>query len=118
MQADQDAFQQELDELVKSYLQRLPGKLESIQRVASSLHAAADTRKVLHELRTLVHRLSGSAGTYGCPDVGKAARDYENLIDIYLKFGIDSDSEDYEQLEKRLGKLEMTITHTVKVKHP
>ena len=115
MLAGQNTFQQELDELVKGYLQRLPGKLESIQYIASSLNTATDPCRVLHELRTLVHRLAGSAGAYGCPDAGKAARDYEYLIDTCLECGIDPGSKDFEQLEKGLRRLETAIAHAVRV---
>ena len=114
IQIDQEAVRQELAELYRNYVRRLPEKLEIIRRIARALHTGMDTVEILEELHAQAHKLAGSAGTYGCPEVGKAARDYENLIIAQLESGIESGPEDYQQLETRFGELEMAVDHTVK----
>jgi len=114
LQPDQDAFRQELDKLFRSYVLRLPEKLESIVGIVNSLHADRDTGGLLSELHMLVHKLAGSAGSYGCPDVGKAARDYEILISTHLNSGTDLEPADYKRLKKGFADLAVAIDQAVK----
>jgi len=114
LQPDQDAFRQELDKLFRSYVLRLPEKLESIVGIVNSLHADRDTGGLLSELHMLVHKLAGSAGSYGCPDVGKVARDYEILISTHLNSGTDLEPADYKWLKKGFADLAVAIDQAVK----
>ncbi|MGB5260093.1 MAG: Hpt domain-containing protein [Gammaproteobacteria bacterium] len=109
LQADQEALRQQLDELFKGYILRLPEKLESIRDIVNSLHTDRDTGRVLSELQTLVHKLAGSAGTYGCPDVGRAARDYELLVTSHLDSDTGLATEDHAQFEERYADLAMAV---------
>lgn len=114
IQTDQEAFRQELAELYRNYVRGLPEKLENIRHITRSLHAGADSGEALDELHAQAHKLAGSAGTYGCPEVGLAARDYENLIIAWLDSGNEPGPEDYQQLEQAFGKLETAIDDTVR----
>jgi chemotaxis protein histidine kinase CheA len=105
-----DTARQTLDELIASYVQRLPGKLDAIRFAARSLHNGTDTRHALRELQALVHKLSGSAGAYNCPAVGTAARAYENLIDACLDSGVEPDSAALDQFRKNLADLESAVS--------
>jgi len=101
--------QQTLDELIAGYVQRLPEKLDAISLATRSLHSEANTRHALRKLQALVHKLSGSAGTYNCPAVGTAARAYEILIDACIDSGAEPDSATLDQLGKKLGGLERAV---------
>lgn len=114
LQPDQEAFRQELDKLFRSYVQRLPEKLENIGGIVNSLHADRDTGGLLSELHMLVHKLAGSAGSYGCPDVGKVARDYEILISTHLNSGSALKPADYKRHKKRFADLAAVIDQVVK----
>ena len=105
-----DAKRQTLDELIASYIQRLPGKLDAIRLATRSLHNGANTHRGLFKLQTLVHKLSGSAGTYNCPAVGTAARAFENLIDTCLDSGAAPDSATLDLLEQSLAGLEKAVS--------
>ncbi|MBT8117761.1 MAG: Hpt domain-containing protein [Gammaproteobacteria bacterium] len=113
LQPDQEAFRQELDKLFRSYVLRLPEKLESIGGIVSSLHADRDTGGLLSELHMQVHKLAGSAGSYGCPDVGKVARDYEILINTHLNSGSALEPADYKRLENKFADLAAAIDQAV-----
>lgn len=102
--------QQTLDELIASYVQRLPEKLDAISLATRSLHSGANTRHALRKLQALVHKLSGSAGTYDCPAVGTAARAYEILIDTCIDSGAEPDSATLDQLGQKLGRLERAVS--------
>ena len=114
LQPDKEAFQQELDKLFRSYVLRLPEKLESIGGIVNSLHADRDTGGLLCELHMLVHKLAGSAGSYGCQEVGKAARNYEILISAHLDSGTGLAPAVYEQLEKGFAELATAVHQAVK----
>jgi soluble cytochrome b562 len=62
----------------------------------------------------LVHKLAGSAGSYGCPNVGKAARDYEILISTYLNSGTGLEPADYKQFKKGFDELAAAVDQAVK----
>jgi HPt (histidine-containing phosphotransfer) domain-containing protein len=109
LQANQEEVRQKLDELFKGYILRLPEKLESIRSIVNSLHTDQDSGRVLNQLHTLVHKLAGSAGTYGCPEVGKVARDCELLVTACLDSGTRLGPEDLERLEERYGDLAMAV---------
>ena len=102
--------QQILDELIASYVQRLPEKLDAISHATRSLHSEANTCHALRKLPALVHKLSGSAGTYNCPAVGTAARAYEILIDTCIDSGAEPDSATLDQLGQKLGRLERAVS--------
>lgn len=109
-QADQEAIQQELAELYRSYIRRLPEKLDDIEHLSCSLHTAKDTREVLAELHAQAHKLAGSAGTYGCPEVGLAARNYENLVGSLLE----SETGSFRELQPAFDELQTAIANAVK----
>ena len=111
--ADQETFRQELEALYRGYIMALPEKLAVIRDIAGSLDRQHDPAAVLLELVAAVHKLAGSAGTYGCPDVSSAARDCETLINGWLDAGSDPGSGEYTQLETALDKLAQAVARAV-----
>ena len=91
-------------------MQRLPEKLDAIRSAARPLHSEINTRHALHELQTLVHKLAGSAGAYGCTAVGTAARACEILIDTCFESGTKPDCETLDLLGKKLAGLEKAVS--------
>lgn len=86
----------ELAELRLAFVRRLPGQLA---RFESLLEASS-----LAELEREVHSLAGSAGSFGYPDIGRAARGLEDL----LRQGCQADEDDHRwraQLLSQLGSL-------------
>ncbi len=65
-------------ELRLAYLSRLPGRLQAIEEAWSRF--ARDREAAAFEpLKMLVHRLAGSAATYGFVDVSAKARELDHL---------------------------------------
>lgn len=60
-----DDFDAEFARLKAGYLQRLPAIARHVQGAAAS-----DDRS---EVKRIAHRLKGSAGSYGCPEISEAA---------------------------------------------
>jgi HPt (histidine-containing phosphotransfer) domain-containing protein len=67
-----EALEAELAALFSEFRASLPAKLERIE----SLAAAGDLKALEREL----HTLGGSAGTFGLPQVGAAARAAEHAV--------------------------------------
>lgn len=73
---EQDLHEQLL-KLSRGYRQRLPQKLSELREVLEA--AGADQAKI-PLARTLAHRLHGSAGSYGFPELGELVARIENQL--------------------------------------
>lgn len=67
-----------LQKLIASFGKSLPEKLQEIREL--HLDEAQSDDEALKEYYTAVHRLAGSAGSYGFPEVSQSAR----VLDRYL----------------------------------
>ena len=78
--------------LEAAFKDRLPKKLSEIDgALAESLSNSADT-KPLQAMHQLLHKMAGSAGTFGFVALGLRARDLEGQLDALLSEAeIDSD---------------------------
>ena len=75
------AFQERFAALQRDWRGQLPQKVqEARDRLAACAAAPAD-EDALAELHRLLHTLAGSAGSFGLPDVGQAARHVEHELD-------------------------------------
>lgn len=63
----------EMDKLKVEYGRELPGKLEELRRAVRLARASPGDTAARKLARTLAHRLSGTAGSYGFPDESVAA---------------------------------------------
>ena len=63
----------EMDKLKAEYGRELPGKLEELRRAVRLARATPGDIAARRQARTLAHRLSGTAGSYGFPDESVAA---------------------------------------------
>lgn len=80
---DED-FDEEFAEIRKEYLKELPAKIQLISENLEKGLGGDD--KALHQATFLAHRLSGSAGSYGLPELGAEAKKLEQfLIDFKNK---------------------------------
>ncbi len=83
----------EFDELRAEYRSELPAKLARLDalwaRVASGDTAAGQ----LAELRGALHTIAGSAGSFGLPEIGDAARAAENFLEATSNLGAERRTE-------------------------
>ena len=62
------------------YMNSLSGKKDRIFNCWSLIQTGGWTLDLLSELRTEVHRLAGSAGSYGLVRLGKAAQNLDRML--------------------------------------
>ena len=65
-------------ELQREYLAELPVRLEELEADATRFEAGDPDATA--SLRTHLHRLAGSGGSYGFPDISTAARELERWV--------------------------------------
>lgn len=80
MQASDNRVEEHLAVLRRNYIGNLPAKLAEFDQQHGLLQTATDMSVILANLRGLAHKLAGSAGTFGCPEVSSAARNYEWIL--------------------------------------
>ena len=72
-------FQSKLKSLKSAYARRLPEKAQGLEALAMSLSSGGDDEHAWRLLEAEAHKLAGSAGSYGFPDIGVIARELEHL---------------------------------------
>ncbi len=68
-------------QLQTKWLRSLPDKCEPLRDALARSGESDDARE---ELRRLAHKLRGSAGSFGCADIGDAAAAAEDADDVSL----------------------------------
>jgi diguanylate cyclase (GGDEF)-like protein len=82
-----DELQQHLQQLSRDFERRLQEELPALAQNAERLLHAADQREQLQHLQSLrdqLHKLAGSAGTFGFGSLGQRARELELEADQWL----------------------------------
>ncbi|MDH2434029.1 diguanylate cyclase [Pokkaliibacter sp. MBI-7] len=78
-------LQQQLQLLAEQFIAHLHSEVPALQQLAASLpDAGTSTRETLADLRQRLHRLAGSAGTYGFEQLGQDCRNREQQTDQLL----------------------------------
>ncbi|MGY4876979.1 diguanylate cyclase [Vreelandella aquamarina] len=80
-----------LEILRAAYRQRLITELEQIQRLMDDLASDESTHNALQALHKTLHKLAGSAGTFGFEQLGRQARKQEQLVANALSLSGSSD---------------------------
>lgn len=84
-QIDREAIERELARLKQAYRQTLDDELNALSTQARALVPEALDRVALASLRDRLHRLSGSGGTFGLPQLSDAARRLETRVKAWLE---------------------------------
>ena len=82
MDNKEELLKQQLQELQSSYRQELPQRLAEIKALWQKL-TTHWSQPSLTTLSTCLHRISGSAGSFGYPDLGACAANAEQLLKPY-----------------------------------
>jgi CheY-like chemotaxis protein len=99
----------EMEALLESYTRALP---EKIAEIASSWRAVEDAQgnaELAQKVHSLVHRLAGTAGTYGYSTLGNAASQLEEAVKTYLRTGAQLTCERRDRMRALIDALEETI---------
>lgn len=78
-------LQEKIAQLRADYLARLPGELQYLRELAARLHGEARDRPILVELHQRLHKVTGTAGSFGCGGLTQASRQLELRIKQWLE---------------------------------
>lgn len=81
---NQEQLQQQLVALKQSYAAKLASELASLNTLANTLLDSQEIESVLSELHQKLHKLAGSGGTFGFPQLSQAARELETQVQALL----------------------------------
>jgi len=77
-----------LGELRQKFAARAAEDLEALEQLALSLRDEDAAADVVSDLLASLHRLAGSAGTFGFPELGEAARNLEKMLKAGAEDGV------------------------------
>ena len=91
-----------LDALRADYTRRVPEKLQALREALRQAREHHGDLRRLAAARTLAHRLSGTAGSYGHAEIGEAAAGIEAaLINIEKATGLVEES--WAEIDRRFA---------------
>lgn len=73
-------FDAELKRIGDNYIKHLPTVITQIESVWRALRKNSSDKNSYDDLFHLIHNLSGSAGIFGCPEIGDIARKMQELL--------------------------------------
>lgn len=73
-----------LQTLRNDYAARLPQEIQVLRDLVSKLAEPESQREALDQLNQKLHKLAGSAGSFGFPDLGKQAKKLELQAQVWL----------------------------------
>lgn len=109
-------LQEKLNALRKMYLQQLPERRKEILNLWEDIPTMSNPESGIETLRNLVHRLSGSAGTYGLPDLSNIAKTLEYSLDEFPSRLSSREHEKMHSIHEGLMALDDVIQHYLQFK--
>lgn len=101
------SVQAKLQELQKNYAKQLPQKIQDLVAQWQKIKVSFD-KQSLKDFNVTIHKLCGTAGTYGYPLVSKIARDLEIYINQLLDYRA-LNATHYSEISHLMSKMEDTI---------
>ena len=100
-----DDLQQALDLFRSQFAEQLPARLAEADTALAAWRAAPGDDEALRSLFRVLHRLAGSAGTFGMPLFGDACRVIELQLEELLARG-DRTVADVERIAQAIAQLD------------
>lgn len=98
-------FQQALDLFRAQFAEQLPSRMAEVQDKLRAWRAEPASDERLRSLHRVVHRLAGSAGTFGMPAFGEACRAIELDLEELLACAT-RERADIDRLTQAIAQLE------------
>lgn len=105
--SDLDYARLQLRELQSGFVGRLPARLSEIRASLDRLTENAGDAGVLETLHRQVHSLTGSAGTFGMPELSGAARSLESRLSEAIRRGTPVGSEVFSAIRSGAEQLSL-----------
>ena len=83
----------EFDALRAEYRSEMPAKLQRLDALWSRVASGSAGAEEVTELRRALHTIAGSAGSFGLPEIGGAARAAEDFLESTSKLSAEQRAE-------------------------
>lgn len=103
--SDAADFQKALQQFRDDYARQVPERLAEARAFLQQCLAAPQDEEPLRGLHRVVHKIAGSAGTFGLKDLSVAARTLEERLDALLLQPART-RDDFQALQGPLGELD------------
>lgn len=77
-------LQEAMQRFRQEFAAQLPGRLQEAHQLLAACRAAPAADEPLRDLHRCIHKLAGSAGTFGMREVSQRARVIEEQLDLLL----------------------------------
>lgn len=98
-----------LDEMRLEYCSSLPERFKSMETLLTRLSHTHGGEDLLEELYTIVHKISGTAGSFGLHNLGDIAGQWEEELDELKGRKLALHSEKFEAMSAYLTKMRKSI---------
>jgi chemotaxis protein histidine kinase CheA len=98
-----------LQRLKEEYAERLPEKMAHLDGLVRQLAHPDSSGEVLAALALAVHRMHGSAGTYGFLHAGRVAGEWEKALEPLRKTGLPLERGDFDLMTAYFRDLQSAI---------
>ncbi len=102
---DLDVARLQLQKLRAAFVGRLPSRFAEIRSLIDRLAAHAHGPSDLETLHRLVHSITGSAGTFGFPELSNAARQLEGRLVLLMRGGPPASAAAWQEMGDSVDRL-------------
>lgn len=105
-----ESLQSALAALRKDYLSRWPEKITRFENLITQLTGTQGPGDALRDLRMEFHKLAGSGGSYGMPEITTAGREAEAYIISIIDAGGAVSHDAHRKIQEYFGRLNDIFT--------
>ena len=91
------------EKLLNQYHQSLRGKIVQLKELVQAVERGRDQTSLI-ALRAFIHKMGGSAGTYGYPEVSALCKEWDKLLIETIQKGLEGDLSWLKQLPHDIQK--------------
>ncbi|MBT3352120.1 MAG: hypothetical protein HOC91_18085 [Nitrospinaceae bacterium] len=95
-----ESMREALTALKKEYLSRWPEKNERLETLLAQITDQQGSGDALKDFRMEFHKLAGSGGSYGMPEITETSREAE----LYVVSIIEGDGANFQEVHQRIKK--------------
>lgn len=105
-----ESLRSALDALRKDYLARWPEKHEGLESLLAQLAGPQSPGDALKDIRMEFHKLSGSGGSYGMPEITTVGREAELYVISIIDAGGAVSQDAHQKIREYLARLNDIFT--------
>ncbi len=111
MGAPTDNIRSKMSELADRFHESLPTRFAEIRKALNQVHDRNTGSITLEHVRLLVHRLSGTAGSFGADELSNEAKETENLLGPFIDKNASPSMQEWKSIYAALDRMEAASLH-------